>query len=604
MNSNFDIQHIIGSAATKAIQELYSKDLGEGLLQFQKTRREFEGDITLVVFPLAKFSAKSPEQTGSDIGKHLLDNVKEVTGFNVVKGFLNISLSEKFWLGFFKAALLEDQFGFEKPDTKPRVMVEYSSPNTNKPLHLGHLRNIFLGYSVAEILKAIGHKVTKVQIINDRGIHICKSMLAWEKFGKGETPQTANIKGDKLVGKYYVAFDKEQKKQVNALVEVGAKLEDAPKQTAIMQEAQAMLLKWEARDPEVMSLWKKMNGWVYDGFARTYETIGVDFDKLYYESETYINGKEEVEAGLKDGVFFKKEDGSIWIDLTNEGLDEKVVLRKDGTAMYITQDIGTAILRFRDFPDLAYQIYTVGNEQEYHFKVLLKILKKLGYDQADKCYHLSYGMVELPEGKMKSREGTVVDADDLMAEMAQVAREVAQEQGKLEGLPEHEKVQLYHTIGMAALKYFLLRVDPVKNMLFDPKESIDFNGNTGPSVQYTYVRTLALLRKAAEGNMKIDPVMLDFSTISGLMKTESELISKIYDWPEVLRNAAATYNPADIAHYCYDLARVYNAFYHENPILREADLPLRALRLSMTKMTGEVIKSGMGLLGITMPERM
>ncbi len=604
MNSNYDIQHIIENAATKAIQELYNKDLGEGLLQFQKTRKEFEGDITLVVFPLAKSSGKSPEQTGNDIGNYLLDNVNEVASFNVVKGFINISLSEKFWLGFFKASLIEDHFGFEKPDTKTRVMVEYSSPNTNKPLHLGHLRNIFLGYSVAEILKAVGHKVTKVQIINDRGIHICKSMLAWEKFGNGETPQTANIKGDKLVGKYYVEFDKEQKKQMKALVEVGVKAEDAPKQTAIMQEAQAMLLKWEARDPDVMSLWKKMNSWVYDGFARTYETIGVDFDKLYYESETYINGKEEVEAGLKDGVFFKKEDGSIWIDLTNEGLDEKVVLRKDGTAMYITQDIGTAILRFRDFPDLAYQIYTVGNEQEYHFKVLLKILKKLGYDQADKCYHLSYGMVELPEGKMKSREGTVVDADELMAEMAEVAREVAQEQGKLEGLPEQEKVQLYHTIGMAALKYFLLRVDPVKNMMFDPKESIDFNGNTGPSVQYTYVRTLALLRKAAEGNIEIDPLKLDFSTISGLKKTESELIRKIYDWPEVLRNAAATYNPADIAHYCYDIARVYNAFYHENPILRESDLPRRALRLSMTKMTGEVIKSGMGLLGIAMPERM
>ncbi len=604
MNSNYDIQQLIGDAATKAIQSLYNKDLGGTQLQFQKSRKEFEGDTTIVVFPLAKISGKGPEQTGNDIGQFLLDHVEEVEAFNVVKGFLNISLSEKFWLGFFKEAVSVQQFGFVKADSMPRVMVEFSSPNTNKPLHLGHLRNIFLGNSVAEILKAVGHKVTKVQIINDRGIHICKSMLAWEKFGNGETPQSSNLKGDKLVGKYYVEFDKEQKKQVKALIESGVKEEDAAKQTAIMQEAQAMLLKWEARDPDVMALWNKMNGWVYEGFDQTYKTIGVEFDKLYYESETYINGKAEVEIGLNAGIFFRKEDGSVWIDLTNDGLDEKVVLRKDGTAMYITQDIGTAILRFRDFPDLAYQIYTVGNEQEYHFRVLIKILKKLGFDQADKCYHLSYGMVELPEGKMKSREGTVVDADDLMAAMADVAKEVAQEQGKLEGLPEAEKDQLYNVIGMAAIKYFLLRVDPVKNMMFDPKESIDFNGNTGPSVQYTYVRTLALLRKAAEGGMELDPVKLDFSNVSGLKKTESDLISKIYDWPEVLRNAAASYNPADVAHYCYDLARTYNAFYHENPIIRESDEALRFLRLSLTKKTGEVIKDGMGLLGIAMPDRM
>lgn len=604
MNEKYDMQQLIGSATVQAVESLFGANASNDQVQLQKTRKEFVGDITLVVFPWVKISKKSPEQTGEVIGSYLKENVKEVSGFNVVKGFLNISLSESFWLNFFSMALSEKRFGLAEPDSKTRVMVEYSSPNTNKPLHLGHLRNNFLGYSVAEILKAVGHKVTKVQIINDRGIHICKSMIAWTLFGNGETPQSSGLKGDKLVGKYYVEFDKEQKKQIKLLVESGVKEEEAGNQTSIMIQAQEMLRKWEANDAETVSLWKKMNGWVYEGFARTYSTMGVDFDKLYYESETYINGKEEVEKGLKSGVFFQKDDSSVWIDLTEEGLDQKAVLRKDGTAMYITQDIGTAILRFRDYPDLAYQIYTVGNEQEYHFKVLLKILKKLGFDQADQCYHLSYGMVELPEGKMKSREGTVVDADDLMQEMANVAEEVAKEQGKLEGLPEDEKRHLYHIIGMSALKYFLLRVDPKKNMMFDPKESIDFNGNTGPSVQYTYVRTLAILRKAAEIGVLMNLNILESNNSISLNESDADVIRKIYEWPEVLSVAAVGYNPADIAHYCYDLARIYNSFYHDNPIIRESDAQLRNLRLAITHKTGEVLNTGMGLLGIEMPERM
>jgi arginyl-tRNA synthetase len=460
MISGFDMHAIVGDAVRKACKDLFSTELTDAQLQLQKTRKEFAGHITVVVFPITKISKLSPEATGEALGNYMTEHVSAVSAFNVVKGFLNVSLSEAFWSGFFTEALADERFGFAEEGSAPHVMVEYSSPNTNKPLHLGHLRNNFLGYSVSEILKAVGHRVTKVQIINDRGIHICKSMVAWMNFGNGETPELSGLKGDKLVGKYYVEFDKAHKAQMKELVAQGIAEEQAAQQTAIMQQAQEMLRSWEARDEETIALWKKMNGWVYDGFASTYKAMGVDFDKLYYESNTYINGKEEVEKGVASGAFFKKEDGSIWIDLTDEGLDQKALLRKDGTAMYITQDIGTAILRFRDFPDLAYQIYTVGNEQEYHFKVLFKILKKLGFEKADQCYHLSYGMVELPEGKMKSREGTVVDADDLMEEMAGVAHEVSAEQGKLEGLPEEERQELYRTIGMAALKYVLLRVDP------------------------------------------------------------------------------------------------------------------------------------------------
>lgn len=604
MNAKFDIQSMMFQATKKAVTELFGKDLSDQQIQFQKTRKEFEGDITLVVFPLVKISGKGPEQTGELLGQYFTQHLEDVAGFNVVKGFLNISLTNQFWLGFFKNIFQEKKFGFAAPHSREHVMIEYSSPNTNKPLHLGHLRNNFLGFAVAEIMKAIGHKVTKVQIINDRGIHICKSMVAWQKNGNGESPETTGIKGDKLVGKYYVEFDKMLKAQTAELIAQGVNADEAGNKTAIMQEAQEMLRKWEAKDLEVISLWKKMNQWVYDGFAATYEAMGVDFDKLYYESDTYINGKEEVEKGLASGVFFQKDDGSIWIDLTDEGLDQKAVLRKDGTAMYITQDIGTAILRFRDFPDLAYQIYTVGNEQEYHFKVLLKILKRLGFPQADLCYHLSYGMVELPEGKMKSREGTVVDADDLMFEMASVAEEVAGEQGKLEGLPAEEKKTLYHTIGMSALKYFLLRVDPKKNMMFNPKESIDFNGNTGPSVQYTYVRTAAVLRKAVDSGFSVNEDHLDTIDIDSISKAELDVIRKIYMWPEVLQSAASGYNPADIAHYCYDLAREFNSFYHDHQILREQDEKLRNFRIALTAKTGEVIKNAMNLLGISMPDRM
>lgn len=600
MKSNFNIQYFLGQAVAKAAKDLFGHDITEQQIQLQQIRKEFEGDVTLVVFPLVKISKKSPEQTGEAIGAYLKENVEEVTAFNVVKGFLNISLSEKFWLGFLHEINQQEHFGFGETDSKPRVMVEFSSPNTNKPLHLGHLRNIFLGDAVSRMLKAAGHKITRVQIINDRGIHICKSMLAWKMFGKGETPETSGLKGDKLVGKYYVAFDAEHKKQMKELMANGMSEDDAKQQTQMMLDAQDLLRKWEAGEEEVLALWRMMNSWVYTGFNETYESIGVGFDKLYYESDTYLSGKDEVEKGLSQGIFYKKEDNSVWIDLTEEGLDQKVLQRKDGTAMYITQDIGTALLRFRDFPDTAYQIYTVGNEQEYHFKVLFKVLKKLGFEQADKCYHLSYGMVELPEGKMKSREGTVVDADDLIAEMANVSQEVAEEQGKLEGLPQEEKKQLYSVIGLAALKYFLLRVDPKKNMLFNPKESIDFNGSTGPSIQYTYVRTRAILRKGAEfgfNNFSIDMA-------ASLNKQEADLIKKIYEWPAILQDAASSYNPASIAHYSYDLARTYNSFYQENQILREENEAKRNLRLALTEKTGLVLKDTMGILGINMPERM
>ncbi len=601
MNTQFHIHTILGSAISQSVEKLYGKALAPEQIQLQQIRKEFEGDITLVVFPLIKISGKSPEVTGKEIGEYLVNHQPEVAGFNVVKGFLNISLTDTFWLNFFMDAMQNKAFGFSTPDSKPRVMVEYASPNTNKPLHLGHLRNIFLGDSVSRILQAYGNKITRVQIINDRGIHICKSMLAWQLFGQGETPQSSGMKGDKLVGKYYVIFDTEHKKQMKELMAQGMDEESAKQQTAIMKEAQEMLRKWENGDPQTMELWNTMNQWVYDGFNATYDSINVTFDKLYYESQTYLSGKKEVERGLEMGLFYKKEDNSVWIDLTDEGLDQKVLQRKDGTAMYITQDIGTAMLRFHDFPDTAYQIYTVGNEQEYHFKVLFKILKKLGFPQAEKCFHLSYGMVELPEGKMKSREGTVVDADDLIAEMASVAKEVAQEQGKLEGLPEEEKNNLYHTIGLAALKYFLLRVDPKKNMLFNPKESIDFNGNTGPSIQYTYVRTRAILRKAQEfGINLLHPNLLGAS----LNQQESDLIKKIYQWPEVLQEAASNHNPASIAHYSYELARTYNSFYQENQILRETNEQQRDLRLALTAKTGDVLMNSMSLLGIQMPERM
>jgi arginyl-tRNA synthetase len=594
------IENILIQAASHAAQSLYGAELAPEQFQLQKTRKEFEGDLTLVVFPLVKISKKGPEQTGQEVGEYLVANVKEITAFNVVKGFLNLSIATSYWSDFFNSIYSTKHFGFAEPNSLPRVIVEYSSPNTNKPLHLGHLRNNFLGYSVSQILMAVGHKVSKVQIINDRGIHICKSMVAWMEAGNGETPDSTGMKGDKLVGKYYVEFDKRHKAQMKELVEEGMKEEEAAQKTPIMLSAQELLRKWEAKDEATIDLWKKMNGWVYDGFESTYKTMGVDFDKLYYESETYLFGRDMVMQGLKSGVFFQKEDGSVWIDLTNDGLDQKAVLRKDGTAMYITQDIGTAILRFQDFPDTDYQIYTVGNEQEYHFKVLLKILEKLGFENAKRCFHLSYGMVELPEGKMKSREGTVVDADDLMAEMKNVAKEVAEEQGKLEGLSEEEKNLLYHDIGMSALKYFLLRVDPVKNMLFNPKESIDFNGNTGPFIQYGYVRTRAIGRKAGENWSYAGSIPVDYS----LHSQEVELIKKIHDFPSVVIDAAKSYNPGLVANYAYELVKTFNGFYHDCPILREEDDTLRSFRVALSLKAGEVVGDAMSLLGVRMVERM
>lgn len=602
MQDLYNPDQIIGNAAKIAARELFGSDLSENQIQVQKTRKEFAGDATLVVFPLTKMSGKSPEQTGQLIGEYLVKNVIEISDFNVVKGFLNLSFSQDFWLRFLKNALDNTRFGFGAPDSLPRVIVEYSSPNTNKPLHLGHCRNIFLGYSVSEILKAAGHKVTKVQIINDRGIHICKSMLAWQRFGNGETPESSGIKGDKLVGKYYVLFETELKAQAAVYIAEGLEEDTARAKTEIMLAAQELLRKWEARDPDVYELWSMMNGWVYKGFDETYKSMGVDFDKLYYESDTYLLGKSEVEEGLAKGVFYRKEDSSIWVDLTAEGLDQKALLRKDGTAMYITQDIGTAILRFKDFPDTDYQIYTVGNEQEYHFKVLFLILKKLGFRQAEKCYHLSYGMVELPEGKMKSREGTVVDADDLMSEMIRVAQEVSEEQGKLDGVDEDDRKQLYRTIGMSALKYFLLRVDPRKNMLFNPKESIDFNGHTGPFIQYTYVRTLAVLRKAAERGIDVSFGEV-FNSVE-LSMQELDVIKKIQEWPATLNQAATSYDPSLVANYAHELAREFNGFYQSHQIIREENAGQQNFRFALTRKTGEVLKNAMSLLGIIMPERM
>lgn len=594
------IREILHEAVMRAANELFQAALAPAHIQIQETRKEFEGDLTLVVFPLVKLAGKSPEATGQAIGEFLVREVPELVSFNVVKGFLNLVVAPGYWLRFLSSIPAQGHFGFREPGSRPRVMVEYASPNTNKPLHLGHLRNIFLGYSVARLLEANGHAVTRVQIINDRGIHICKSMLAWQRSGKNETPQSAGEKGDKLVGRYYVEFDKAFKKEVAELMAEGKSEDDAKTQAPLMLEAQDMLRRWEARDPEVYELWQRMNGWVYEGFNATYASMGVDFDKVYYESETYLLGRDEVMRGLERGTFFRKEDGSIWVDLTAEGLDQKVLLRRDGTAMYITQDIGTAILRFRDFPDTDYQIYTVGNEQEYHFKVLFKVLARLGWPQADRCYHLSYGMVELPEGKMKSREGTVVDADDLIAEMVNVAREVAEEQGKLETLSPQEREAVYADIGMSALKYFLLRVDPVKNMLFNPRESIDFNGHTGPFIQYGYVRTRAILRKAEDAGLITTPP----DTSCPISDWERSVISRIHDFPSVVEEAATRYNPSIVANYAYDLARDFNAFYQHCPILREEDTGLRNVRLNLVARTGDVLRDALYLLGIRVVERM
>ncbi|MDR2813744.1 MAG: arginine--tRNA ligase [Prevotellaceae bacterium] len=565
-------------------------------LQLQKTRKEFEGDITLVVFSLATLSGKSPEQTGAEIGEWLLANVPQVEAFNVVKGFLNIKLSKTFWLEQLSQIEKDKSFGYF-PSSGKTVMVEYSSPNTNKPLHLGHIRNNLLGCSVAKILEANGHKVIKVNLVNDRGIHICKSMLAWQKFGNGETPQSSGKKGDHLVGEYYVKFDKEYKRQVSALMHTGVAEDEAKKQAPIMQEAQNMLVMWEEGNDDIFDLWEEMNSWVYEGFDVTYKQLGVSFDKVYYESKTYLLGKEIVKDGLKKGVFSKKEDGSVWCDLSADGFDQKLLLRSDGTSVYMTQDLGTARQRFSEY-SFNELIYVVGNEQNYHFQVLKLILKKLGYAWSDSINHLSYGMVELPEGKMKSREGTVVDADDLVKVMVATARETSLELGKLTDMPEEEQQQLFQMVGLGALKYFILKVDPKKTMLFDPKESIDFNGNTGPFLQYTYARICSVLRKAHE--QQLEPNV----GAAELGEREVELVKNVADFPQIVAQAGVEHSPALIANYAFELAKEFNQYYHDISILKEENAAVKQQRLALLRQVGKTLKTATELLGIELPERM
>jgi arginyl-tRNA synthetase len=590
------LSQILTPSIEKAVQALF--DIAIDKVEFQTTRKEFEGDITMVIFPLLKVVKSNPVELGNKIGNYLVENVSEVSKFNVVSGFLNIVISDEYYLNFFNEIRGNEKFGFVTPSADDKaVMVEYSSPNTNKPLHLGHVRNNLLGYSVAEIIKASGKKVYKTQIINDRGIHICKSMLAWQKFGNGETPASTGLKGDKLVGNYYVAFDKAYKEEIAQLIAQGKTEDEAKKQAPIIIEAQEMLLKWEAGDEEVILLWKTMNQWVYDGFETTYKNLGVDFDQYYYESNTYLLGKDVVQIGLEKGVFEKDPDGSVWIDLTDEGLDRKIVLRSDGTAVYMTQDIGTAIQRVKDFPDVGGMVYTVGNEQDYHFKVLFLILKKLGFDWSKNLYHLSYGMVDLPSGKMKSREGTVVDADDLMQEMTDTAQKISEDLGKLDGFSSEEKAKLFKTIGLGALKYYILKVDPKKRILFDPEESVDFAGNTGPFIQYTYARIQSIIRKAN----------FDFSNnpkIESLHEKEKELLKQIELFPEVIQNAAQNHSPALIANYTYDLVREYNSFYQTVSILGEEDLDKKVFRVQLSNKVAETIASAFQLMGIEVPERM
>jgi arginyl-tRNA synthetase len=590
-----NIQNTLETKVKEGFLTLYNTEIPT--VEFQATRKEFEGDITVVVFPMLRYKKGNPVQIGEDLGTYLVENVTEITNYNVVKGFLNLVIEDRFYTNFFTTIYTDSNFGFVSPSegTSAR-MVEYSSPNTNKPLHLGHVRNVLLGYSVSEILKASGKKVYKTQIINDRGIHICKSMLAWEKFGNGETPASTGLKGDKLVGNYYVKFNTAYQKEISELVASGSTEEEAKRQAPLFIEAQDMLLKWESGDEQVVALWKKMNSWVYKGFDVTYKNIGVDFDKLYYESNTYLLGKDVIEEGLKTGVFFSKEDGSVWCDLTDDGLDEKLVLRSDGTAVYMTQDIGTAIQRATDFTDLGGMVYTVGNEQDYHFKVLFLILKKLGYSWSESLYHLSYGMVDLPSGKMKSREGTVVDADELMDEMTGTARTISQELGKLEGYSDQEKEALYKIIGLGALKYFILKVDPKKRILFDPKASVDFQGNTGPFIQYTYARIQSIIRKADFDYSNTVPVELHAK--------EKELLKQLKMYPEVIQQAASNYSPALIANYTYDLVKEFNSFYQNVHILGEQNQDKKVFRVQLSKKVAETIKSAFSLLGIQVPERM
>ena len=588
-------EEFILSVVKRATEELYGVSDN---IQIQKTRKEFEGDYTVVVFPLLKASRKSPEATATELGEKIVASTPEIKSFNVIKGFLNLAIDASFWAARFQEIVEAENFGMA-PASGRTIMIEYSSPNTNKPLHLGHVRNNLLGYSVATILKANGHNVIKVNLVNDRGIHICKSMLAWQLYGGGETPASSGMKGDHLVGKYYVEFDKHYKAQVKELMaEKGISEEEAKKQAPIMLQAQEMLRKWEAKDPEVYALWETMNGWVYEGFDVTYKAMGVDFDKVYYESQTYLLGKSLVEDGLKKGVFFRKEDNSVWIDLEADGLDQKLLLRGDGTSVYMTQDLGTALSRFEE-NSLDDMIYVVGNEQNYHFQVLKLVLKKLGYEWSDNIFHLSYGMVELPEGKMKSREGTVVDADDLIADMIGTAREMSDELGKLDGCSEEEAAAICEMVGLGALKYFILKVDPKKTMLFDPRESIDFNGNTGPFIQYTHARIRSILRKAEEAG-------IDASTYvnATLLPEEVELVKALAEYPAVVRSAGDQFAPSVIAAYAYDLAKQFNGYYHDHSILKEENEAVRSLRLKLAAEVARVIRSAMSLLGINVPERM
>ena len=588
-------EEFILSVVKRATEELYGVSDN---IQIQKTRKEFEGDYTVVVFPLLKASRKSPEATATELGEKIVASTPEIKSFNVIKGFLNLAIDSSFWAARFQEIVEAENFGMAAPSGRT-IMIEYSSPNTNKPLHLGHVRNNLLGYSVATILKANGHNVIKVNLVNDRGIHICKSMLAWQLYGGGETPASSGMKGDHLVGKYYVEFDKHYKAQVKELMaEKGLSEDEAKKQAPIMLQAQEMLRKWEAKDPEVYALWETMNGWVYEGFDVTYKAMGVDFDKVYYESQTYLLGKSLVEDGLKKGVFFRKEDNSVWIDLEADGLDQKLLLRGDGTSVYMTQDLGTALSRFEE-NSLDDMIYVVGNEQNYHFQVLKLVLKKLGYEWSDNIFHLSYGMVELPEGKMKSREGPVVDADDLIADMIGTAREMSDELGKLDGCSEEEAAAICEMVGLGALKYFILKVDPKKTMLFDPRESIDFNGNTGPFIQYTHARIRSILRKAEEAG-------IDASTYvnATLLPEEVELVKALAEYPAVVRTAGEQFAPSVIAAYAYDLAKQFNGYYHDHSILMEENEAVRSLRLKLAAEVARVIRSAMSLLGINVPERM
>ena len=586
--------------ASEAIQALYGVQIDPATLQVQVTRKEFEGDYTLVVFPLLKISRNTPENTGNAIGEYLKTNCPEIASYNSVKGFLNISFSSAWWNGLFAEIASSQDFG-QLPSTGKTIMVEYSSPNTNKPLHLGHIRNNLLGWSVAKLLEVNGHKVMKVNLVNDRGIHICKSMYAWKVLGNGETPQSSGKKGDHLVGDYYVAFNNLYKKEVDELVASGMEKEEAEKNAPSLKAAQQMLFKWEQGDPEVVELWKTMNGWVYEGFDKTYKDLGINFDRTYYESQTYLFGKALVQKGLDEGIFERQEDGSVWCDLTSDGLDRKLLLRGDGTSVYMTQDLGTAEQRFKEY-NLDEHIYVVGNEQNYHFQVLKLILGKLGFNWADSIYHLSYGMVELPEGKMKSREGTVVDADDLLASMYDTAKETSMELGKIDNLSEEEQDALFRMISLGALKYFILKVDPKKTMLFDPKESIDFNGNTGPFIQYTHARIKSILRKADEQG--IPHSAADVTAGVELTPKEIRIIKILNTFPSKIAEAGAAFSPALIANYAYDLAKEFNQYYHDTPILREENMAVLTLRLVLVENIAKVLSKAMSILGITLPERM